>query len=146
MSGYRHSCVTADARAAPIPDWDDEEAVTLLAGRGRIDAWDVDRLIRLAADLPAAEVALGDLPKVDEYSFDKLGRPTVRTVEEHFRRMSDMDPSDPVILEPGRRVMDGMHRVARALLEGRMAIRVMAWRCADRVIHPKGSGDLRSPV
>jgi hypothetical protein len=78
--------------------------------------------------LPAAEVALGDLPKVDEYSFDKLGRPTVRTVVEHFRRMSDMDPSYPVILEPGKRVMDSMHRVARALLEGRMAIRVRRFR------------------
>jgi hypothetical protein len=73
--------------------------------------------------LPAAEVAFGDLPKVDEYSFDKLGWPTVRTVVEHLRRMSDVDPSHPVILEPCKRVMDGMHRVARALLEGRMAIR-----------------------
>jgi hypothetical protein len=78
--------------------------------------------------LPAAEVALGDLPKVHEYSFDKLGRPTVRTVVEHFRRMSDMDPSYPVILEAGKRVMDSMHRVARALLEGRMAIRVRRFR------------------
>jgi hypothetical protein len=78
--------------------------------------------------LPAAGVALGDLPKVDEYSFDKLRRPTVRTVVEHFRCMSDVDPSYPVILEPGKRVMDGMHRVARALLEGRMAIRVRRFR------------------
>jgi hypothetical protein len=69
MSGYRHSCVTAE-----------------------IDS---------------------------EYWFDELERPTVRMVIKHFRRMSDVDLSYPVILEPGNRVMDGMHRVARALLEGR---------------------------
>lgn len=92
-------------------------------GAGGMDAWDVDRLIELAADLPTQEVALDDLPEIDsEYWFDEQERPTVRKIIEHFRRVDGVDPSCPVILGPGNRVMDGMHRVARALLDRRTAI------------------------
>jgi hypothetical protein len=94
-----------------------------------MDAWDVDRLARLAAGLPAEEVALSDLPEIDsEYWFDEVERPTVRKVTEHFRRMAEADLSYPVILGPGNRVMDGMHRVARALLENRTTIRARRFR------------------
>jgi len=93
------------------------------SGEGGLDAWDVGRLIGLAADLPVEEVALDDLPEIDsEYWFDERERPTVRKVIEHFRLVGDVDPSHPVILGPGNRVMDGMHRVARALLDGRTTI------------------------
>jgi hypothetical protein len=89
-----------------------------------MDAWDVDRLIALAADLPAEEVALADLPEIDSvYWFDEREQPTVRKIAEHVRRVQEADLSYPVILGPGNRVMDGMHRVARALLEGRTGIR-----------------------
>ena len=37
-------------------------------------------------------------------------------------RVAEADLSYPVILGPGNRVMDGMHRVARALLESRTTI------------------------
>lgn len=98
-------------------------------GEGGMDAWDVDRLIRLAADLPVEEVTLDDLSEIDsEYWFDELERPTVRKVIEHFRRVDEVDPSYPVILGPGNRVMDGMHRVARALLESRPTIKARRFR------------------
>jgi len=93
-------------------------------GEGGLDAWDVDRLIGLVADLPVEEVALDDLPEIDSvYWFDEREQPTVRKVIEHFRRVGEVDPSYPIILGPGNRVMDGMHRVAQALLDGRRAIR-----------------------
>ena len=38
---------------------------------------------------------------------------------EHARLISEVDVSDPIILGPDGRVMDCMHRIARALLEGR---------------------------
>jgi hypothetical protein len=36
--------------------------------------------------------------------------------------MLDADLSDPVILGPDGRVMDGMHRIARAMLDGKTEI------------------------
>jgi hypothetical protein len=98
-------------------------------GEGGMDAWDVDRLIGLAADLPVEEVVLDDIPEIDsEYWFDAGERPTVRKVIGHFRLVCEADPSYPIILGPDNRVMDGMHRIARALLDGRRAIKVKRLR------------------
>lgn len=92
-------------------------------GKHRKDAWDVDRLIELTRDLPVQEVALADLPEIDsDYWFDSQETPTVRRVVEHFRLAHEVDPPYPIILGPDNRVMDGMHRVARALLDGRTTI------------------------
>jgi hypothetical protein len=87
------------------------------------DAWDVDRLVALSRDLPVEEVALADLSEIDSnYWFGDWDAPTVRRVVDHFRLMQEVDTSHPIILGPDGRVMDGMHRVARALLEGRSTI------------------------
>ena len=89
-----------------------------------LDAWDVDRLIALTAGLPAEEVALRELPEIDSvYWFDQP--PTVRNVVDHVRLIQEVDPAYPIILGPGNRVMDGMHRVARAMLEGKTTIRAV---------------------
>ena len=93
-------------------------------GESGIDAWDVDRLIELSAGLPVEEVPLEDLFEIDSvYWFDALERPTVRKVVEHFRLLQEVDRFYPIIVGPDNRVMDGMHRVARALLEGDTTIR-----------------------
>jgi hypothetical protein len=53
---------------------------------------------------------------------DKTDRPTVRSVVDHARLIEDVDLSHPIILGVDGRVMDGMHRIAKALLEGRSTI------------------------
>ncbi len=50
------------------------------------------------------------------------GHPTVREVVGHLRLVLDADLSHPVILGSDGRLMDGMHRIARTLLEGRAEI------------------------
>ncbi len=92
-------------------------------GERGLDAWDVDRLIELPKDAPIEEVALTDLPEIDSvYWFDSSDPPTVRKIVEHFRLMQEVDLSYPIIIGPDNRIMDGMHRVARALVEGRKTI------------------------
>jgi hypothetical protein len=92
-------------------------------GAEGLDAWDVDRLISLSASLATEEVPLTAIWEVDTvYWFDETQRPTVRNVLEHVRLIEAVDPSHPIILGPDGRVMDGMHRVARAILEGRQTI------------------------
>lgn len=84
------------------------------------DAWDVDRLIELTADKEVNQVALGSIAEIDSvYWFDDSGeRATVRNVVEHIELIRETDLSHPIILDVDGRVMDGMHRVAKALLEG----------------------------
>src|SRR5713226_7247495 len=95
-------------------------------GDGGLDAWDVDRLIDLAADLSVEDVSLADIHEVDSaYWFDDSERPTVRRVVKHWRLIQEVDPSYPIILGPDGPVMDGMHRIARALAEGRSTIKAV---------------------
>jgi hypothetical protein len=87
------------------------------------DAWDVDGLVALSADIPVEEVALDDITEIDSvYWFDDDHPATVREVAVHVRLTNEVDTSHPIILGPDGRVMDGMHRVIRALIEGRQAI------------------------
>jgi hypothetical protein len=92
-------------------------------GEGGLDAWDVDRLVELSKDLPVKEVELASIDEIDSvYWFDELERPTVRNVVDHARLIEEVDLSHPIILGFDGRVMDGMHRIAKALLEGRTTI------------------------
>jgi hypothetical protein len=92
-------------------------------GEQGLDAWDVDRLVRLSAELPVEQIPLEGIVEVDSvYWFTDELAPTVRAVVEHARLIQEVDTSYPVILARDGRVMDGMHRVARALLEGRSTI------------------------
>lgn len=47
---------------------------------------------------------------------------TVRDVADHVRLVQAVDLTFPIILGSDGRVMDGMHRVVRALLEGHQTI------------------------
>ena len=87
-------------------------------------AWDVDRLIELSSGFPRERVALSSIREIDEvYWFDdEHERPTCRKVLSHFHLIEEADLSFPIILAADGRVMDGMHRVAKALLEGRKEI------------------------
>jgi hypothetical protein len=96
-------------------------------GEQGLDAWDVDRLIELSRDLPVIELPIASITEVDStYWFDYgSGRPTVRSVAEHARLIAEVDPSWPIILAADGRVMDGMHRVARAIIDGRETVRAV---------------------
>lgn len=97
------------------------------------DAWDVDRLIEMSAGLPVQEVEVASIAEVDTvYWFDpKQPGMTVRELVEHARLIRDVDVTYPIILGFDGRVMDGMHRVCRALLDGRATIAAVRFE-----VHP----------
>ena len=51
--------------------------------------------------------------------------PTPWGIIEHVRLIADSDLSYPIILDQAGRVMDGMHRVCKAVLEGSKEIAVV---------------------
>ncbi|WP_199710532.1 hypothetical protein [Noviherbaspirillum cavernae] len=105
-------------------------------------AWDVHRLIALSRHLVAQEIPLADIREVDEaYWFDHGGPPpTCRNVIEHMRLIEAAELAYPIILSADMRVMDGMHRVAKAVLLGHshiMAVRFEETPAPDYVdVHP----------
>ncbi len=87
-------------------------------------AWDIDRVAALAKDLPRTCVPLAAIRELDEpYWFGGGAQDaTCRAVLEHARLIAEADLSFPIILSSDGRVMDGMHRVAKAILAGRPTI------------------------
>lgn len=80
-------------------------------------AWDVERLIALSATLDIREVRIDELPEIDELYWYSLGgaTPTCRNIAEHAQLINEADLKYPILLDVEGRVMDGMHRVCKAL-------------------------------
>jgi hypothetical protein len=87
-------------------------------------AWDVRRLVELARDLPVEHVQLADIAELDEAHWYKHegDSPTCRSLLDHMRLIDEVDLSHPIILNRDGRVMDGMHRVCRAVREGKVSV------------------------
>ncbi|MCF6321014.1 MAG: hypothetical protein L3J32_04515 [Rhizobiaceae bacterium] len=87
-------------------------------------AWDIDRLVKLSADLVPFDIALDEIREVDEtYWFSHQDSfATCRAVVEHIKLITEVDMRYPIILCADGGLMDGMHRVAKAMLEGRQTI------------------------
>jgi hypothetical protein len=102
-------------------------------------AWDVHRLIELAKDISPNAVALADIAELDEvFWFDDFGpKPTCRNVIKHMQLVEAADLAYPIILSSDSRVMDGMHRIAKAMLAGQSHI--MAFRF-DKTPEPDYTG------
>lgn len=95
----------------------------MLPSERGLQAWDVHRLVELTKDFASRRVPLAEIRELDEnFWFDDDNPPTCRRIVEHMELIRDADFEFPVILGSDGRVMDGMHRVAKAVLEGRSEI------------------------
>jgi hypothetical protein len=85
-------------------------------------AWDVDRLVELTRSLSAKPVPLSSIRELDEAWCGEGETPTWRSMIDHVRLMDEADFAYPIILSSDGRVMDGMHRVAKAMRLGHHSI------------------------
>ena len=87
-------------------------------------AWDVHRLIELSKHIESKFIALNSLGELNEnYWFGGKGdNPTCVAIIEHCKLIKETDLKFPIILSSDGRVMDGMHRVCRAFMEGKKTI------------------------
>jgi hypothetical protein len=83
-------------------------------------AWDIDRLVRLSRHLKSELVTVASIREVDEAYWGQAM--TCRDVAEHARLIDESDLSFPIILSSDGRIMDGIHRVLKALIQGRSHI------------------------
>lgn len=78
--------------------------------------WDVHHLVKLSQDFPSIEVPLVNIQELNEAYWFPDTHPTTQQIIEHFQLIQEADLSYPIILCEAGRVMDGMHRVAKAKL------------------------------
>jgi|SRR5271163_1166653 len=83
-------------------------------------AWDVDRLVELSRSFPRERVPLAAITELEEpyWANENTRQLTCCEIVGHARLMLDCDLAFPIILSSDGRVMDGMHRVCKALLNG----------------------------
>ncbi len=83
--------------------------------------WRMDQLWPLVPGLPVKKVRISDLVCFDEVCWFGGPRnilPTCRSIAEHARDIYEADLSYPIILSPKGDVLDGMHRICKAYLQG----------------------------
>ncbi len=92
-------------------------------------AWDVDQLIRLTSGQKPVDLPLERIQELDEtFWFSRDGHtpaPTCLRVAEHAKLINETSLDHPIIIDPEGRVMDGMHRVCKALISGQKTIKAV---------------------
>jgi hypothetical protein len=109
-------------------------------------AWDADHLIELSRRLPRKSVPLSQIRELDEPWSGEDEPTTWRSLVAHVVLMDEADLAFPIILAADGAVMDGMHRVAKALRLGQSAIEGVQFATDPPPDHVgKGPSDLPYP-
>lgn len=83
-------------------------------------SWSVARLFELVRELPVMDVPLEHLNMYNTY--EKL---TLREMVMHMKAVLDADLDKPIILDEDGEIMDGRHRLMKAMLHNVPTIKVV---------------------
>lgn len=86
---------------------------------GKTLIWNVNRLLELSKDFPIIHISLENIREVNEpYWFAAGSTVTTKDILEHMKLVNEASLDYPIMLCSEGRIIDGMHRVAKAYLAG----------------------------
>lgn len=100
-----------------ISQWHTPDSQMCRIGDSR---WSVARLFELARTLPVMDIPLDHLNI--NYCYDNLN---LREMAMHMKAVNDADLSFPIIIDENGDVMDGRHRIMKAMLTGAESIKAV---------------------
>lgn len=100
-----------------IPEWPSHETQMARLGKHQ---WCVVRLIELSKGFPVMEIPLDHLNLGDK--FEDL---YLREMAKHIMAINNADLSFPIILDEDGEIMDGRHRIVKALVLGEKTIKAV---------------------
>lgn len=103
-----------------IPEWSEIGSQYCKLGNCH---WSVARLIELSKDLPVMDVPLDHLNVYNSY--DKL---TLRQMAMHINAVMEADLRYPIILDEDGELMDGRHRILKAMISRTHSIKVVKFQ------------------
>ncbi len=95
---------------------------------GAVHIWDVNKLVVKSQNMSVVDVALSEIQELDEafwYSAVDGNLPTCRSIADHAKLIQDTDLKYPVLLCAEKRVIDGMHRICKAYMQGMKMIKAV---------------------
>lgn len=90
-------------------------------------AWDIDKLIEARKDLHIFEIDISTIKELDE-DFWYNGEndiPIVSSIVDHMKLTHEVSLTYPIILSADHSLMDGIHRISKALFEGITKVRAV---------------------
>ena len=90
--------------------------------------WDVQHLVQLSQNFPIHNIELNCIQELNEAYWFPETHPTTQQIIEHIQLIQEADLSYPIILCAEGRVMDGMHRIAKAQLLHQKTIQVVQFQ------------------
>ncbi len=89
--------------------------------------WDVNKLVERAKDLVVFDLPLQSIAEFNEsdYWYEEGTKPTPHSISIHAKLIQEADLGFPIILCDQGRVMDGMHRCCKALIQGHKTIKAL---------------------
>ena len=100
-----------------VKDWHEPKDQMCTLGRHN---WSVPRLFELARELQVMDVPLNHLNLY--YTYEKL---TLREMVMHMKAVNEADLEMPIILDEDGELMDGRHRLMKAMLTGAETIKAV---------------------
>lgn len=97
-----------------IPEWPSHGEQHASLGKSR---WSVSRLIKLAETLPIQEAPIDSICVCEKYDV------TMREMVQHVQAILNADLDFPIILDEDGEILDGRHRMMKAMLDGKSTIR-----------------------
>lgn len=83
-------------------------------------SWSVARLFELSKDLPVMEIPLAHINMY--YKYDLM---TLRELAGHIVAVNKADLNYPIILDEDGEIMDGRHRLIKAIIHGEKTIKAV---------------------
>ena len=80
--------------------------------------WHVPDIQAAAGGLPVRQVPVTQFDFDIDAWFGEACEPTIRNVVHHMKYIRDADLDEPIILSAEGHVLDGLHRLAKCLLDG----------------------------
>ncbi|WP_308635723.1 hypothetical protein [Paenibacillus silvisoli] len=93
---------------------------------GKRHIWDVEKLWALSESLPVHTIKIDSIKELDQDCWFADSRsapvPSIRNVALHCKRIINANMAYPIILCSDGQLIDGGHRIAKALIDGKSEI------------------------
>ena len=92
---------------------------------GKRLVWYTEKLWNQTSDLSTFEIEISSIKELDKDCWFGQKKPTLREIARHCKKINNASLKYPIILNADGSLMDGGHRLCKAILEGHKTIKAV---------------------